>query len=259
VTAPSLPNLVVIGAMKCGTTALHGLLDAHPDIAMSAPKELNFFFGPDAVGDASMDAWHRGNWHRGNWHRGVEWYVGHFRPALVRGESSPGYTSPDHPEVAQRMADLLPDVRLVYLVRDPVRRAVSQYEHHRGEGTERRPLAEALLDPSSQYVARSRYFERLQPFLARFGEDSIAIVSQEQLLHDQDTVLRGLLEFLGLDAEWPPCPATGRAAPQAARAGRGSASEPLAGDLVGRFADAVRDDVEQLRKLAGRDFAEWSI
>lgn len=103
----ALPNLVVIGAMKCGTTSLHHYLDVHPDIAMSQAKELNFFFGDDADGE-SGDAEVR-SWHNGNWHRGVEWYAAQFDAgAPVRGEASPGYTSPAHPEVAGRMAAIIP-------------------------------------------------------------------------------------------------------------------------------------------------------
>jgi len=118
--AGALPNLVVVGAMKCGTTALHGFLDRHPEIAMSDPKELNFFFGPAAgSGDDAP-------WAEGNRHRGVGWYRHQFPVAApVRGESSPGYTSPSEPHVAARMAALIPGARLVYLVRDPVERAVS--------------------------------------------------------------------------------------------------------------------------------------
>ena len=81
----ALPTVVIIGAMKCGTTSLHRYLDLHPQAAMSRPKELNFFIGPVAAGSA--------DWARGNWHRGAAWYAAHFDPsAEVRGEASPGYT-----------------------------------------------------------------------------------------------------------------------------------------------------------------------
>src|SRR5919108_4032985 len=184
----ALPNLVVIGAMKCGTNALHHLLDRHPEIAMSEPKELNFFFGPDRID--------REAWTRGNWGRGVAWYAQHFdTPAAVRGESSPGYTSPSHPEVALRMSALVAAVRLIYLVRDPVQRAISQYHHHQAEGAETRPLEEALLDPHSQYISRSRYYDRLAPFLAHFDRQAIAIVGQEELAAQPRRTLRALFEF----------------------------------------------------------------
>jgi len=177
--AGALPNLVVVGAMKCGTTALHGFLDRHPEIAMSDPKELNFFFGPAAgSGDDAP-------WAEGNRHRGVGWYRHQFPAAApVRGESSPGYTSPSEPHVAARMAALIPGARLVYLVRDPVERAVSQYHHHRADGTEPRPLDAALLDPHSQYVDRGRYHARLTPFLRHFPRSRIAVVAREGLLAD---------------------------------------------------------------------------
>ncbi len=232
--------------MKCGTSALHQLLGRHPDISMSEPKELNFFFGPARAGAEA--------WTRGNWHRGVGWYARHFDArAGVRGESSPGYTSPSHPEVAGRMAALLPAARLVYLVRDPVDRAVSQYHHHRAEGTEARPLEEALLDPGSQYLARSRYHDRLAPFLAHFDRRAIAVVCQEELLADQRRTVRVVLEFLQVDAErWP----SGSEERRQASDGQRTRPGPR---LHRRLTEALRDDADRLRDLAGREFARWSL
>src|SRR6059058_6332030 len=76
----ALPNLIVIGAQKCGTSGLHYYLSLHPEVSMSRPKELNFFIVER------------------NWPRGTEWYAAHFEPrAIVRGESSPNYTAyPQH-------------------------------------------------------------------------------------------------------------------------------------------------------------------
>jgi Sulfotransferase family len=246
-TGGALPNLVVIGAMKCGTSALHRLLDCHPDISMSEPKELNFFFGPDQADG--------GSWATGNWHRGVAWYARQFDArATVRGESSPGYTSPAHPEAARRMAALVPGARLLYLVRDPVERAVSQYRHHHAEGSERRRLAEALLDPDSQYLARSRYHDRLAPFLAHFERRAIAILCQEELLAEQRRTLRAVFELLQVDGRrWPGAPGAGR--------GQASDRPPPrpGGRLRERLAAALRDDADRLRELAGRDFPAWSV
>jgi len=117
-------------------------------------------------------------------HRGTPWYAAHFDPAAaVRGEASPGYTSPCHAQVVVRMAAVIPDAHLVYVVRDPVGRAVSQYCHHRREGSEKRDLADALLDSGSQYVARGRYAERLAPFLD--GSFPITIVAREELARER--------------------------------------------------------------------------
>ena len=248
--AGALPTLVVIGAMKCGTTSLHSYLDAHPDVGMSQPKELNFFFGPDVV-DADDEA----TWTLGNWHRGTGWYAAHFDPArAVRGESSPGYTSPSHPESAARMAAVVPTARLVYAVRDPVRRALSQYGHHRRQGTETRPPAEALLDPASQYVARGRYLERLAPFLATGAFDGrITVVAQEELEADLGTPMRRLFADLDVDPDhWSPAVAARRnAAPEPA--------PPLDPHVHAALAEALRDDAERLRRFTGREFPGWSV
>jgi hypothetical protein len=242
----ALPNLVVIGAMKCGTTSLHHYLDQHPDVAMSRTKELNFFFGP-CDGDEPPD------WAGGNWHRGTPWYAAQFDPtSRVRGEASPGYTSPSHGQVAGRMAAVIPDARLVYVVRDPVRRALSQYRHHRREGSEPRDLADALLDPGSQYVARGRYAERLAPFLD-VGAHAVTILAQEELDRDRRVTLQRLFRDVGVDDDfWSAAIEERRnAAPQPA--------PQLDRRLRDRLADAFRDDAQRLRELAGRDFPAWTV
>lgn len=184
-----LVDAVVIGGMKCGTTALHGYLADHPGVTPSEPKEVNFFFGdePAAVG---------------NWWRGPAWYRGRFPSGDgSRMEASPGYTSPDHPAVAARMRRMVPEVRLLYLGRDPLDRAVSQYRHHRRDGDETRPLDAALLDPDSQYLGRSRHLDRLRPFLDRFPEEQLAVVRHEDLLHDRRRTLSAVFRWLDLDPD----------------------------------------------------------
>ncbi|TQN42800.1 sulfotransferase family protein [Blastococcus colisei] len=246
-TAPvgALPNVVIIGAMKCGTTSLHRYLDLHPDVAMSRRKELNFFVG---CADGELD------WARGNWWRGPAWYATQFdATAAVRGEASPGYTSPSHPEVAGRLAALIPDARLVYAVRDPVDRAVSQYSHHRREGAETREPEEALLDPGSQYVARGRYLERLSPFLSAGLGDRVTVVAQEQLRDRPRPTMRRLFSCLGIDDDyWSP-----------AMEERRNTAPEQPGDLSGRVRDrlreAFRDDAQRLRDVTGEDFPEWSV
>src|SRR6188472_592298 len=92
----ALPNLIVIGGLKCGTTSLHHYLNLHPQIAMSRPKELNFFV-------AEL-----------NWPLGVDWYATHFEAGKpLRGESSPHYTNrPRFGEVADRMHSVLGEPRI---------------------------------------------------------------------------------------------------------------------------------------------------
>jgi hypothetical protein len=180
----ALPNLIIIGGLKCGTTSLHHYLNLHPEIAMSRPKELNFF-----VSEL-------------NWPLGRDWYAGHFDPsARIRGESSPHYTNrPSFNGVPGRMRELLgSDVRLLYVVRDPIDRMLSHYLHNVGGGYEDRSLVDALSDPESSYVARSRYFFQVEPYLEEFGDDRVQIVGREELKADRPGTMRRTFEFLGVD------------------------------------------------------------
>jgi Sulfotransferase domain len=181
----ALPNLVVIGGLKCGTTSLHHYLNLHPEIAMSRPKELNFFV-------AEL-----------NWELGVDWYRSHFAAnAPVRGETSPHYTNrPRFEGVAERMRDTLgADTRVVYMVRNPIDRLLSHYLHNVGGGYERRELADAVADPRSAYIQRGRYAFQLEPYLDRFGANRVLVVGREELASDRDVTVRRVFEFAGVDS-----------------------------------------------------------
>ncbi|MGH2953585.1 MAG: sulfotransferase family protein [Solirubrobacterales bacterium] len=182
----ALPNLIVIGGLKCGTTSLHHYLSLHPRISMSRPKELNFFI-------AEM-----------NWELGAKWYASHFdRAATVRGESSPHYTNlPRFAGVAERMRSVLGDARLLYMVRDPIDRMLSHYLHNVGGGYDDRPLEQALGEPGSAYVARSRYAMQLEPYLEAFGLERITIVTREELKRNRAATMRRLFELLGVDPDF---------------------------------------------------------
>lgn len=181
------PNLIVIGGLKCGTTSLHHYLGAHPEIAMSRPKELNYFV-------AEL-----------NWAMGAEWYRSHFDPdAAVRGETSPHYTNRPRAEgVAERMAASLgSDVRLVYMVRDPIERLLSHYGHSVSGGYEDRPLEEAIASPGCAYITRSLYWFQLEPYLEAFGPDQILIVSQNRLRDERSETLHRIFEFAGVRSDF---------------------------------------------------------
>lgn len=180
----ALPNLVVIGGLKCGTTSLHHYLNLHPQVAMSRPKELNFFV-------AEL-----------NWELGAEWYASHFdRDAPVRGETSPHYTNlPRFQGVAERMHEVLgAQTRIVYMVRDPLERMLSHYLHNVGGGYETRPIADALSDRDSAYVARSRYAMQLEPYLRAFDRSHVLVVANEDLAAKRETTMRRVFAFCGVD------------------------------------------------------------
>ena len=176
-----LPNLIVIGAAKCGTTSLHEYLDEHPQIAMSREKELHFFVD------------------RKNWNRGLAWYEAQFdASAPVRGESSPGYSAyPLYEGVAERMAATIPEAKLVYLVRDPVERVVSHYTHRTVNWPEMGTLEEALADPHVRewLVTPSRYWLQLEQYLEHFQPEQILVVDSDELRAS----LPRIFELAGVD------------------------------------------------------------
>jgi hypothetical protein len=274
----ALPNLIVIGAMKCGTTSLHHYLDLHPQIQMSRPKELKFFI--DEV----------------NWPRGIDWYRRHFDPAAaVRGESSPQYAI--HPRwqgVAERMHAVVPDAKLILLVRDPLERMLSHYMHARAFGDERREVSEALRDPI--YLDRSRYWMQLEVYLDHYRDEAILVASAESLRARRSETLRRVFGFLEVDEEFSspeferlwetsagkntkfrlleraaslPLVRNSHRLPQGARwalerikystvggrAERPTLDEALREELL----DGLRDDAARLRAFTGQEFPEWCV
>jgi hypothetical protein len=179
----ALPNLVVIGAQKCGTSGLHYYLSLHPEVSMSRPKELNFFI------------------EERNWPRGVDWYRRHFDPrARVRGESSPNYTAyPQHDGVVERMHSLLPDARLIYLIRDPLERIAAHWVHNYAKRRERGDLRATLLHPQTSYLSRSQYHMQLQQFLRLYNRERLLVVEQNELRDDRAATLERIFEFVGVD------------------------------------------------------------
>ena len=184
-----LPTFLVIGAMKAGTTSLHAYLRSHPDVFMSDEKELDFF-----VQDK-------------NWERGIGWYEQQFAGSdrsAARGEASTNYTK--HPffgGVPERIHSIIPDVRLIYVVRHPIRRMVSEYWHHVAEYGERKPLAEALRT-NPMLFALSDYAAQLERYEGLFPREQLFVVTSEALRDERIATLRSVFSFIGVDASWTP-------------------------------------------------------
>jgi hypothetical protein len=284
-TKGNLPNLVILGAQKCGTTSLHYYLGHHPEIAMSKSKELNFFVATGA------------------WNKGVEWYASQFDPsAPVRGEASPSYTNhPHHADVGLRMHSVVPAAKLVYLVRDPIERIVSQYLHDVSRGAVNRSLEDVLTnEPATHpYVLRSKYAYQLDEYLPFFPLSQILVLAQEELLFERQKTLRSLFEFIEVSDRdfYDPRFARikhrtsahrrrrtplGRAAATVARAASSPLDvpervawraerllvfpfsrrldRPVVGESLRRRLGAVFvEDVARLRELTGKTFPEWSL
>lgn len=275
-----LPNFFVIGSMKSGTTSLWFYLQAHPQVFMSRPKEPNYFCTQE-----SFDT-----------RRG--WYEELFREAgdaVAIGEASTGYTKyPTHQGVPARIAALVPDARLIYLIRDPIERIRSQYLHVRRHAHEHRPIREALIQ-NPNYVNYSSYWKQLQQYLEWFPRDRVLVLESETLLRDRVPTLRRVSEFLSIDpaafsdnidtefhqartarvhrpafrrvSSSRPYRAAAQLVPDVVRSPlRRFTSENLEPETVQipddvrrSLEDAVRDDVAELRGFLGPDFHGWGL
>lgn len=178
------PDFVVIGAMKSATSTLHDQLAAQPGTYLSTPKEPNFFSDDEVFA------------------RGFGWYASLFAAApagAVRGESSTHYTKrPVHPHALERMRAVLPDVRLIYVMRDPVARLRSQFVHEWTEGRCGDAIVEAV-ERLPELVDYSRYAMQLRPWLEAYGPERILPVFQERLRADPQAEFARVVRHLGLD------------------------------------------------------------
>jgi Sulfotransferase domain len=295
----ALPNLLVIGALKCGTTSLHTYLGLHPEVQMAEEKELDFFVSPS---DCDIP--------QGNWERGLDWYTQRFSPgSRVCGETSHNYTAwPLARGVPDRAAETLPGAKLIYIVRDPIDRIVSHYMERRFTGLEERPLdvalREAVRDPRNSYVYRSSYCLQLEQWLKRYPEEQVLVVTLEELRDERLETLQRVFRFLGVDDSFrlpdsvPVAnPSAMRREPRGIARGaerrRGARSlrmrverprrllpaparhalrsawqhllmrptEPpeMNDEVRNGIAEVLREDVERLRALTGNRFEDWSI
>ena len=276
--AGALPNLIVIGAQKCGTSVLHYYLSLHPEVSMSKPKELNFFI------------------EERNWPRGLDWYKAQFDPeATVRGEASPNYTAfPQHEGVPERMHSVVPEAKLIYMVRDPLERIAAHWVHNYAKRREKGTLAETLSHPNTSYVTRSKYAMQLERFLAHYPQEQVMVFQQSELRHQRMATLRKVFEFVGVDPDFNhprfeqerhqtsgKTRAT-RLAVRLEKMGRSRRGRLIPSNfwlvlddrlplrraikrpdvrasLPPQTLAELRADGERLRELTGRDFANWKI
>ena len=188
-----LPDFLGLGTQKGGTTSLHQLLHAHPQVHIPAAKELHYF-------DLQPE-------------QPAHWYAQHFErssTAQLCGEITPFYLF--HPDVPGRIQALLPNVKLLVLLRDPVERALSQVFHARKRGYEqlepeaaiaaeadRLASGETIHLQKHSYVARSRYLEQLERYEALFPNSQMLVLQSEALFRQPEPIWQQLQRFLDLE------------------------------------------------------------
>jgi hypothetical protein len=205
-----LPDFIIIGAQKAGTTSLFQYLSEHPQLFESFKKEVHFF---DGGSNPRFDAYDRG----------PLWYQAHFplRRRMASNyktfEASPLYLF--HPLVAERLHRLLPRVKLIALLRHPTERAISHYFHEQRKGREKLPILQAMQaeqerlskalgqqdfrDPAFRhfsYKQRGLYEQQLRRYLQYFSPEQLLVLGSEKFFADPHTAMRQVLEFVGVDA-----------------------------------------------------------
>ena len=211
---PHRPRLgfVVAGAQKAGTTALAQFLAGHPQIRVAAVKEVHLFDAPDyspSWTPREIDERYRPHFEHQDFERGGD--------GLLLGEATPIYLFLR--EVAAELKRYNPALRVIVLLRDPVRRAISHYHMEKARGAERLPLSLALLaepwrlhrcrnpratDAATRvhsYRRRGLYSHQLRNLFASFGRSQVLLVRSESLSDNHDATLRRVFAFLGVSEE----------------------------------------------------------
>jgi len=215
-----LPNFLVIGAPRSGTTTLHYSLGQHPEVFVSGNKETNFFLFEDSgepPAGMSAEEYRR---QRARSVTALDDYAELFAEASDEhraiGEASPAYLM--FPEVAERIRQRLPDARLVAILRQPVDQALSLYTARSGGDLPANGLAEAFIDtlasgatgwPGGQRDGRpiaeyGLYHRHLLPYFERFAPAQIKVVLFEDLQRDSAALFADLFRFLGVDDRFRP-------------------------------------------------------
>lgn len=196
-----MPNVLIIGAQRGGTSSLYRALLSHPDVVRPLRKEIEFF----------------SEHHR----RGERWYRAHYpvRGKVIRLDATPQYLL--HPHAARRAAQLLPAARMIVLLRDPVERAYSHWRHMRSLGFEDLPFETALevekgrIGPDLQrllvepdyrattlmrysYAIRGRYVEQLARWMRHYPREQFLVLPSEFVFADPTAALDRILRFLGI-------------------------------------------------------------
>lgn len=244
-----LPGFLIIGAQKAGTTSLHAYLCEHPSVLPPATKEVHFFDH--------------------EFHRGPAWYRAHFKratvPGVLSGEATPYYLF--HPLAPARAGEVLPDCRLIVVLRNPIDRAFSHHNHERALGFESLDFEEAIaaepgrlagevermLDDDHyrsfahqhhSYVSRGYYAEQLERWLERFGSERVLVLSAEELFAEPARVVGEAQEFLGLAP----------ASPVDLSAKNARAYAPIDAEARAVLHGVFESHNRRLYELLGRDF-----
>ncbi len=249
----ALPEFIIAGTVKGGTTSLFQYLAEHPNVYPPLRKEIKYFDS--------------------NYFLGAKWYQSHFplrgrleQKHAITGEASPGYMA--HPTAMQRIALKFPKIKIIVLLRNPIERAFSHYHHSLRAGEEQLSFEEAIEQepvrmqnelekiaadyfyPQSNfirhnYLSRGHYTDQVQTIFSLFPQEEVLVIKSEDFYEDPGSIYRQVVKFLGLPA-WEP--------EKYKVFNRGSYQANIPDDLRKKLVDYFRPYNQKLYELLGRDF-----
>jgi len=212
ITAPirTLPDFIIIGAGKCGTTSLYNYLIQHPSIFPASWKEIHYF-------DLYMTGWYRSNFPTIFY----KYYIKKIKKQdFVTEEATPYYLY--HPLAAERLAKYIPKIKLIVLLRNPIDRAYSHYNHTFRNGDENLSFEDALKNEKNRlqgekdkilndenyvsfaqraysYIERGMYYDQLKVWMNYFPKEQFLILKTEEFQKDVQKCLNQVYKFLGIN------------------------------------------------------------
>jgi sulfotransferase family protein len=289
-----LPNFIVIGAAKAGTTALYWYLAEHPDVFMSPKKETNFFaYGRDGQGRLLYGDPEFHQFPVQSLSQYEQLFAG-AGDALAVGEASPIYL--ECPQAAERIRMLLPESRLICSLRHPVDRAYSDYQmdlrRRRRQLDPARDLTptSAWARPDSHWMRIGRYYDQLKRYFDLFPREQIQVFLFDDLKREPLKTVQGVYRFLGVDpgfvpdfdaphnlggmpssqvlegvfsnqwlrsAVWPLVPKRAANWIRRLRSRNLRPAPPLPSELRRYLTDQLRDDIGRTSELIGRNLDLW--
>lgn len=229
-------DFFVIGAARCGTTSLYRVLEQHPDVFVPSVKEPRFF--------------------KENWENGWDWYAGIFEGAdrsLLAGDFSPSYSTASNNVIASRIYANYPDAKIIYIVRNPIDCAISNWRMIAEIQGREISFEDALEEWSAPVLERALFWRQVSYFREFFPGNRIKVVALE-VLRSQAEAIQEVFEFLGLERRDITFPKANASARKPNRPGKPDTSL----SVRRRFISEVSDDARQVLQYANLP-SIWSL
>lgn len=247
-----LPDFLIIGAMKAGTTALHHSLAQHPEVFMTYVKEPSLFL--------DKSPWLQQNPYVKSAERMHRLMFRGYQGQKLVGESSTTYT--EFPslgaEAPENIARDAPDMKLIYIMRNPFARIVSHYLHCVQMGIYSEPLTE-VLKRDTTFLERSLYYSQIERYLKHFDREQLQLLFFEDFTKDPARTLREVCTFLGISENpvehFNTKPRNETLVQKAVRTSNSRFEKPTYDALIG----PIQEDCQKLEALVGRSLEDWDL